>query len=93
MPSRPPQRSQARAGLLIYINAAAAGLPHSNCLQESWRTAMWTRTIMRLLSLSFISFFVIGLLWEEARRQSAPAGRKSAAAARKDGTAAPSAID
>jgi hypothetical protein len=54
---------------------------------------MWTRTLMRLLSVSFMSFFVIGLLWEEARRQSAPAGRKSAAAARKDGTAAPSAID
>ena len=54
---------------------------------------MWTRTLMRLLSLSFMSFFVIGLLWEEARRQNRPAGRKPAAAARKDGTAAPPAVD
>jgi hypothetical protein len=54
---------------------------------------MWTRTLMRLLSLSFMTFFVIGLLWEETRRRNTPAGRKSAAAARKDGTAAPPAID
>jgi hypothetical protein len=54
---------------------------------------MWPRTLMRLLSLSFMSFFVIGLLWEETRRQNAPAARKSAAAARKGETAAPSAID
>ena len=54
---------------------------------------MWTRTLMRLLSVSFMSFFVIGLLWEEARRKNAPTGGKSAAAARKDGTAATPVID
>jgi hypothetical protein len=48
---------------------------------------------MRLLSLSFMSFFVIGLLWEEGRRQNAPTGRKPAAGARKGGTAAPPAVD
>ena len=79
--------------MLIYINAAAAGFRFLDRLQESRRTAMWTRTLMRLLSLSFMSFFVIGLLWEETRRQNAPAARKSAAAARKGETAAPSAID
>jgi len=29
---------------------------------------MWNRVLMRLLSLSFMSFFVIGLLWQEGRR-------------------------
>jgi hypothetical protein len=49
---------------------------------------MWTRTLMRLLSLSFMSFFVIGLLWQEGRRPSPAAGRKPART-RKDGAAAP----
>jgi hypothetical protein len=30
---------------------------------------MWSRVLIRLLSLSFMSFFVIGLLWPEIRRQ------------------------
>ncbi len=29
---------------------------------------MWNRVLLRLLSLSFMSFFVIGLLWQERRR-------------------------
>jgi hypothetical protein len=30
---------------------------------------MWNRLLLRLLSLSFMSFFVIGLLWQEGRRR------------------------
>jgi hypothetical protein len=29
---------------------------------------MWNRALMRLLSLSFMSLFVIGLLWDRAGR-------------------------
>jgi hypothetical protein len=54
---------------------------------------MWTRTLMRLLSLSFMSFFVIGLLWQEGRRRNAPAARRPAVGARKGETAAPPAVD
>jgi hypothetical protein len=48
---------------------------------------------MRLLSLSFMTFFVIGLLWQGGRRQNAPAGRRPAAGTRKGETAAPPAVD
>jgi hypothetical protein len=48
---------------------------------------------MRLLSLSFMSFFVIGLLWEEGRRQNEPTARRSAPGPRKRETPAPPAID
>ena len=65
---------------------------HAGQLQESRRTTMWTRTLMRLLSLSFMSFFVIGLLWQEGRRPRPTAGRKPAGT-RKDGTAAPPITD
>ncbi len=54
---------------------------------------MWTRTLMRLLTLSFMFFFVIGLLWPEGRRQNAPAKRTPAAGTRKGETAAPPATD
>jgi hypothetical protein len=37
---------------------------------------MWRRTLMRLLSLSFMSIFVIGLLWEEGRRPRETVGHK-----------------
>ena len=45
---------------------------------------MWNRALMRLLSLSFMSFFIMGLLWEEGRRQKDTAGRKSVPDKRKD---------
>jgi hypothetical protein len=38
---------------------------------------MWSRVLMRLLSLSFMSFFVIGLLWQHGRRPG-EAGRQNA---------------
>jgi hypothetical protein len=40
---------------------------------------MWKRALMRLLSFSFMSFFIVGLLWEEGRRRdksTAPASHK-----------------
>jgi hypothetical protein len=30
---------------------------------------MWKRALMRLFGLSFMSIFVVGLLWEESRRR------------------------
>lgn len=41
---------------------------------------------MRLFSLSFMGLFVIGLLWEQGRRQDDAAGRKPAPNKRKDKT-------
>jgi hypothetical protein len=40
---------------------------------------MWSRVLIRLLSLSFMSFFVIGLLWPEIRRQGKTRRRKPVA--------------
>jgi len=40
---------------------------------------MWSRVLMRLLSLSFMSFFVIGLLWPEVRRPGEARRRKPVA--------------
>jgi hypothetical protein len=37
---------------------------------------MWNRAFMRLLSLSFMSLFVIGLLWDRDRRKGESSGRK-----------------
>ena len=45
---------------------------------------MWNRALMRLLSLSFMSFFVVGLLWEEGRRRDEAAERKPACDKRKE---------
>jgi hypothetical protein len=53
-------------------------------LRESRRTAMWNRALMRLFSLSFISLFVIGLLWDRDSRQGEAAGHKPIPDKRKD---------
>jgi hypothetical protein len=45
---------------------------------------MWNRALMRLFSLSFMSFFIIGLLWEEGRRRDEAAERKPVQDKRKD---------
>jgi hypothetical protein len=40
---------------------------------------MWKRALMRLLGFSFMSFFIVGLLWEKGRRRdesTAPASHK-----------------
>jgi hypothetical protein len=45
---------------------------------------MWSRALMRLFSLSFMSFFVLGLLWEEGRRRDETADGKPVPDKRKD---------
>ena len=45
---------------------------------------MWKRAFMRLLSLSFMTFFITGLLWQEGRRREEPAARKRPAEDCKD---------
>jgi hypothetical protein len=45
---------------------------------------MWNRALMRLFSLSFMSFFIMGLLWEECRRRDQTAGRRPVPDKRKD---------
>jgi hypothetical protein len=45
---------------------------------------MWNRALMRLFSLSFISLFVIGLLWDRDSRQGETAGHKPIPDKRKD---------
>ena len=50
---------------------------------------MWNRALMRLLSLSFMSFFIVGLLWQEGRRQGETIGRRPVPSERKDKRLAP----
>jgi len=45
---------------------------------------MWNRTLMRLFSLSFMSLFVIGLLWDRNSRQGEASGHKPMPDKRKD---------
>jgi hypothetical protein len=52
---------------------------------------MWNRLFIRFLSLSFMSFFVIGLLWQEGRRRGEPAGRRPVAGKPAAETARPAA--
>jgi hypothetical protein len=45
---------------------------------------MWSRALMRLFSLSFISLFVIGVLWDRDNRRSEATGHKPAPDKRRD---------
>jgi hypothetical protein len=60
---------------LIWINVAAADFRHTGMTQHRQVADMSNWALTRLFNISFISIYIVGLLWEKSRRRRQATGR------------------